>query len=66
MIKFISGVVLGVFVGAVAVEIFERRPELIDAIKAKARGVGDRVRDTAARVEDAVRRSTTREAGQGY
>ena len=66
MIKFVSGVAVGVFVGAVAVEVFKRYPELIDVIKAKARKVGDTVRDTAARAEDAVRRRAAGETARSY
>lgn len=66
MIKFISGVVLGVFVGAVAAEVFERQPELIAKIRQKARRVGDKVRERAAQIEDSVGGFGARDTDKRY
>jgi len=44
MIKILGGVVIGVFVGAFAVELLRRtRPELIDDIERKARDTVDSI-----------------------
>ena len=46
MIKLIGGVIIGVFLGALVIEILKhRRPELIQGIEKKAKEVTDRLFD---------------------
>ena len=56
--KFVTGMALGIFVGAVAVEIISRtRPELMDEVRSKVRRAGDFVdKMTSGRAGRAVRR----------
>ncbi len=53
MFKFIGGIVVGVFVGALAIEVLERsRPELMAKVREKANRVKDRAFGTREYVED--------------
>ncbi len=47
MFKFIGGVLLGAFVGALVLEIIKRqRPELLESVEKGARAVSDRLFET--------------------
>lgn len=47
MFKLIGSVIVGVFVGAVVMEILKRkRPEMLEAIERKARDVTDKLFDS--------------------
>jgi len=57
MIKFFGGLVVGVFVGALAVELLERgNPALVDKVREKARNLGDKLRSTPSYVDSVLRR----------
>ncbi len=53
MVQFLSGVVVGVFVGALTIELLGRRhPDLIDRIHEKSRRAADAVENLFRRYDD--------------
>ena len=67
MLKFFSGVVLGVFVGALAVEIVERgSPELLNKVREKAKDLGTKLRGSAVYVDNVLHRQEATREGRYY
>lgn len=73
MFKFFGGVMVGVFLGALAVEILNKRyPEMIEKVEEKSRRAADYVNDFARRsatadyVDDFAQRGATAERPEAY
>lgn len=64
--KFLGGIVVGVFVGALAAELIERRPELFEKIKAEGRDAKEKLRQAAERIGDRLRDHSRRSRAEGY
>ncbi len=67
MLKFVSGVVVGVFVGALAIEIIEKTsPALLDKVRDKARDLGARIRGSSVYVDNVLHRQPVSREGSGF
>ena len=67
MLKFFGGVVVGVFVGALAVEIIERTsPAILDKVRDRARDLGTRIRGGSVYVDNVLHRQEAVRDGAHY
>ena len=58
MLKFVGGVVLGAFVGALAVELVKwKRPDLFEKVERGARSASDRLASAASRGREQTARA---------